>query len=286
MRAQPGPAADSSPVEADDGKQGLPDGRPRRVRLILLIVLLRAAADAPIAWMLLFLHFQREASGGLSAAVFNAALFAAFASSHSALARGLPKRAIASLLGPDAVRPAQVAISGVALSSVLYLWRPLAGTLWHATGPAHWILSLLYLVAVAGLLYSATFIDYAQFLGIRTLLRSMRGQAPKAPGFSAKGPYAHCRHPMYSFLLVALWVGPMMTLGRLEFAALASLYLFTGTLLEEHNLRQELGDVYDVYAANVPMWIPRLSPWAPADCESTGQHACMPELVTDRGTRT
>jgi len=49
--------------------------------------------------------------------------------------------------------------------------------------------------------------------------------------------------------LVALWVGPMMTLGRLEFAALASLYLFAGTLLEEHNLRQELGDVYDVYAA-------------------------------------
>ncbi len=264
MSAHPVPPLASSVAEADERKRRPPDRRPGRVRLLLLTVFLRAAADVPIAWMLLFLHFQREASGGALAAAFNAAQFVAFASTHSALARGLPKRAIASLVGPDSVRPVYVAISGLALSSLLYLWQPLAGTLWHATGPAYWILSLMFLVAVAGLLYSATFIDYAQFLGIRSLPGTMRGQAPKAPVFSAKGPYAHCRHPMYSFLLVALWVGPVMTLGRLEFAALASLYLFAGTLLEEQNLRQELGGVYGVYAANVPMWIPRLSPWIPA----------------------
>jgi protein-S-isoprenylcysteine O-methyltransferase Ste14 len=31
--------------------------------------------------------------------------------------------------------------------------------------------------------------------------------------------------------------------------------------LEERNLRQELGPGYDLYRANVPMLIPRLTPW-------------------------
>jgi protein-S-isoprenylcysteine O-methyltransferase Ste14 len=213
--------------------------------------------------MLLFLHFPRAGPGGVRAAAFNAALFGAFGVIHSALARERPKKIIASLVGATHVRPVYVAIGGVTLSCLLYLWRPLAGTFWCGTGLAYWVLSLLFLAAVAGLFYTATCIDYLEFLGIRSLLRSARGQPPKPPVFSAKGPYAYCRHPMYSFLLIALWIGPVMTIGRFEFAALASVYLFAGTLFEERNLRQELGAVYDAYAANVPMWIPRLSPWIP-----------------------
>jgi protein-S-isoprenylcysteine O-methyltransferase Ste14 len=137
----------------------------------------------------------------------------------------------------------------------------------HAKGTTYWILSLLFLAALAGLFYAASAIDYPEFLGIRRLLRSMRGQPTKPPAISVHGLYAYCRHPMYSFLLMALWVGPVMTYGRLEFAALASLYLLAGAVLEERNLRQELGPVYDVYAANVPMWIPRTSRWAPSDSD-------------------
>lgn len=237
----------------------------KRARLYVLVGLLRAVADLPVVWMLLFLHFPRQGSGGISAAAFNAALFASFATIHSALARDRPKQAIASLLGAAYVRPLYVAIGGLTLSGVLYLWRPLTGAWWRGTGAAYWALSLLFLVAVAGLSYTASLIDYPQFLGIRSLLRAARGQPPKLPVFSAEGPYAYCRHPMYSFLLMALWVGPVMTSGRAEFAALGTVYLLAGTLLEERNLRKELGAVYDVYAAKVPMWIPRLSPWIPHD---------------------
>lgn len=68
---------------------------------------------------------------------------------------------------------------------------------------------------------------------------------------------------MYGFLLMALWIGPVMPFGRLVIAALASVYVLAGTLLEERSLRAELGEVYDVYRAHVPMWIPRLTPWVP-----------------------
>jgi hypothetical protein len=52
-----------------------------------------------------------------------------------------------------------------------------------------------------------------------------------------------------------------MSSGRLEFAALSTLYLLVGLRLEERNLRRELGPEYDRYRANVPMLIPRLTPW-------------------------
>lgn len=51
-----------------------------------------------------------------------------------------------------------------------------------------------------------------------------------------------------------------MTYGRLEFALLGSIYLIIGTFFEERNLREELGEVYNLYRENVPMWIPRLRP--------------------------
>ncbi len=66
---------------------------------------------------------------------------------------------------------------------------------------------------------------------------------------------------MYLAMLAAFWVGPVMSCGRLEFVALSTLYLFVGLRLEERNLRQELGPEYDLYCANVPVLIPRLTPW-------------------------
>ena len=78
---------------------------------------------------------------------------------------------------------------------------------------------------------------------------------------SVEGPYGYCRHPMYLAMLAAFWVGPVMSSGRLEFAALSTVYLLVGLRLEERNLRQELGPGYDLYRANVPMLVPRLTAW-------------------------
>jgi protein-S-isoprenylcysteine O-methyltransferase Ste14 len=75
-----------------------------------------------------------------------------------------------------------------------------------------------------------------------------------------QGPYGYCRHPVYLAMLAAFWVGPVMTSGRIEFVALATLYLLVGLRLEERNLRRELGPEYDAHCANVPMLVPRLTP--------------------------
>ncbi len=64
-----------------------------------------------------------------------------------------------------------------------------------------------------------------------------------------------------------------MGFGRLEFAALSTLYLLVGLRLEERNLRQELGPEYALYCANVPMLIPRLTPWRLPEGETDSRAA-------------
>lgn len=233
----------------------------KRVFLYILIVLTRIFSDLPLLGMFYFLHFQREGSGGISDAGWNAVLFIAFGTLHSLLARDFAKRRMAGWMGDRYLRTFYVFISGISLVLLLYLWRPIAGVWWRTEGIFYWLLTILYLGCVVGMIYTSFFIDYLDFLGIRSLLRTIKNRPPRSPAFSAKGPYAHCRHPMYLFLLMALWISPVMTYGRLEFAFMGSLYLVIGTFLEERNLRQELGEIYDLYRENVPMWIPRLGPW-------------------------
>jgi hypothetical protein len=54
--------------------------------------------------MFYFLHFQKEGSGGVSDALFNAALFISFGALHSLLARNFAKAQAAKLVGEHFVR--------------------------------------------------------------------------------------------------------------------------------------------------------------------------------------
>jgi len=80
------------------------------------------------------------------------------------------------------------------------------------------------------------------------------------------GPYHHVRNPMISGGLAVL-------LGEAAiFASVPLLLWFAGVfaanalylpLVEEPGLRKRFGADYDAYRANVPRWLPRLSPWEP-----------------------
>jgi protein-S-isoprenylcysteine O-methyltransferase Ste14 len=233
----------------------------KHASLYALIALTRLFSDIPLFGMFFFLHAQQQGVGGSKDMVWNAIFFAAFGLLHSLLARNNARQQIAKLVGEDYVRTFYVIINGIFLSLLITLWRPVTGVLWKTEGLLYWILTILFLGCIAGMFYTASFIDYLDFLGIRSILRTIKNRPPKSSLFSARGPYAHCRHPMYLFLFFAFWIGPVMTYRRLEFALMGSIYLIIGTLFEERNLRHELREVYDLYRANVPMWIPRLRPW-------------------------
>ena len=79
------------------------------------------------------------------------------------------------------------------------------------------------------------------------------------------GPYRHVRNPMISGVAFVL-AGEAVLLGSpplaLWFAAVVVVNAVYLPLVEEPGLRRRFGEDYELYAANVPRWLPRIRPWS------------------------
>ena len=95
------------------------------------------------------------------------------------------------------------------------------------------------------------------------------GQGTRAPWdptsrLVARGPYRHVRNPMISGVVLllagqALWIGSWKLAVWLTLVLVVNHLYFLG--VEEPGLAARFGDSYRDYAANVPRWIPRRTPW-------------------------
>lgn len=93
------------------------------------------------------------------------------------------------------------------------------------------------------------------------------GHIRKAQELAVSGPYAFTRNPLYIGSLI-MGIGFTIASGVWWLAVLFSL-LFIGIYLpvmrvEVDDIRQIFGAEYDEYERNVPMFIPRLTPWRKA----------------------
>ena len=82
-----------------------------------------------------------------------------------------------------------------------------------------------------------------------------------------RGPYRYVRHPMIGGV-ASILLGEAVLLGSpplLAWFAIAvganAIYL---PLVEERSLARRFGEEWETYRANVPCFVPRLTPWNPA----------------------
>jgi protein-S-isoprenylcysteine O-methyltransferase Ste14 len=73
----------------------------------------------------------------------------------------------------------------------------------------------------------------------------------EAEPFVAHGAYGLVRHPIYLGWFLMVWPTPLMTGGRLTFAAISSFYLLIAIPWEERSLEQQHGEAYLRYARQV-----------------------------------
>ncbi len=109
------------------------------------------------------------------------------------------------------------------------------------------------------------------FVGV--LIRAWAsGHIVKNKVLAVTGPYAHTRNPLYfgsfligaGFAIAAHW-------GLLLVVIAFWLLVYAPTMeRERRNIRERFPEDYDRYSANVPAFVPRVSPWAAEGADDGG----------------
>ncbi len=187
------------------------------------------------------------------------ALLLGFGLQHSLMARPWFKQVFTRRFPEVTLRSSYVWASNLALLLLLLAWQPIGGTLWSIEEPAARLFlqiagALGWLAAVA-----CTFThDHFEFFGLRQAWDHSRGlSSPKSP-LREVGLYRFVRHPMMTFVMIALWLTPTMTVGHLLFVIAMSIYVVVGIHFEERSLQREFGSSYVDYKRRVPRFLPRV----------------------------
>jgi protein-S-isoprenylcysteine O-methyltransferase Ste14 len=194
---------------------------------------------------------------GLALAV-NLGLLSLFAIQHSVMARPAFKRAWTKIVPEAAERPTYVLASTLALVLLFACWQPIGGTVWAVTNPAGALaLRALYFVGWILLLYATALIDHFDLFGLRQAWLGFRGRPYTHHPFATPGLYAHVRHPLYVSWAIIFWSTPVMSVGHLVFAAVATAYMVVAVFIEERDLVAHFGDAYRRYQESTPKYLPR-----------------------------
>ena len=189
--------------------------------------------------------------------VLYASLYAAL---HSLLASDTAKTLARRVFGKGVERWYRLAynvLAYVALipSDILVSQLP-DRELYVLSGPWYSLAVTGRIVSIAGLLYGIYLLGFWDFLGLRQIVRTPRGDETLPSRLRTSGIYGLVRHPKYLFVLGILWFAPRMTVNLLALYLGFSLYLYVGTFFEERRLVREFGSEYEEYRRRVPRMIP------------------------------
>jgi protein-S-isoprenylcysteine O-methyltransferase Ste14 len=195
---------------------------------------------------------------------------------HSLLASHAVKRRAASLLGQNNYRAfyrpfyiGQAVVTTGALA--VYGLRLRTPTLYHVRGLPAYCLRAGQVLALVYLYTAAREIGLLRLTGIDGMLLHVRGRSvPEAPvaqgpeadivtgSLTTGGPFRASRHPLNFSAVPLFWLTPKLSMGRLAFNVVATLYLVLGSLHEELRLRQAYGRDYRTYVrSGAAFFLPR-----------------------------
>jgi protein-S-isoprenylcysteine O-methyltransferase Ste14 len=189
-------------------------------------------------------------------------LLALFGVQHSVMARRGFKRWWTRVVPTVVERSTYLVATCAALVLLFWFWVPIAApVVWrveHSVGAA--VLWSLFGLGWLLVLVSTFLINHFELFGLQQVFSRLTGRAMPEPRFRTPLLYRWVRHPLYVGLLLSFWAVPVMTAGRLLFAAGLSAYILIGIAFEERDLLAQFGESYRRYRAEVGMLLPRSRP--------------------------
>ncbi len=241
----------------------MPDApvRTRWARILALVYALGAAALFPTSllagvWLYLSLGSPVDPAVpsappvGIAVAV-NVLLFGIFCLHHSLLARTHAKVWLSHLIPPALERSTYVLIASVLFLFLVLFWQPVPGVLYRVDRWPAWLLRATQWTGMGLTLLAAKAIDPFELAGLRQALDIVNHKHDDGVTFTTKGAYGLVRHPIYLGWMLMVWATPMMTYGRLTFAAITSAYLVIAVPWEERSLLDHYGAEYQRYRDKV-----------------------------------
>jgi protein-S-isoprenylcysteine O-methyltransferase Ste14 len=194
-----------------------------------------------------------------STLLVNAGLLGLFAVQHTVMARPAFKAWWKRIVPPVLERSTFVLVTDAILFLLYWQWRPLPQLAWSVEGPA--LTALLHALFWGGwvVVFASSFmIDHFDLFGLRQVWLHWQGRDYEPPRYREILFYRWVRHPLMLGLIVAFWAAPVMSWGRLLFAASCTGYILLAIQIEERDLLAAHGASYDAYRRRVPQLVPLL----------------------------
>jgi protein-S-isoprenylcysteine O-methyltransferase Ste14 len=224
---------------------------------VFLATILYAIGFVGNFWQVLGLRVAQPESSLLEALLVDLSLLAVFALQHSGMARPRFKRWWTRTVPAVVERSTYVLAASLCLDLLFWGWRPLGTTvLWQLSGTAAEIAIGISLVGWAIVFASTYMIDHFDLFGLRQSWYAFRGRTYPELEFATPGLYRAVRHPIYLGFVIAFWATPTMTLGHLVFAGVTTGYILVAIQLEERDLIDRYGALYESYRRRVGMLLP------------------------------
>ncbi len=190
------------------------------------------------------------------AMIFNAGLSILFFLQHSVIVRKSVKEKLSNIIPDELYSAFYSNTSAVPLIIMAIFWQAVPQTIASAVGVYYWMLRALFIICIAGFYWGVTSLDSFDPYGVKKIKRLIYKKEQQAMPMTVKGAYRWMRHPLYFFMLLMIWSYPGLTMDRLLFNALWTIWIITGTIMEERDLVACFGDQYRNYRKKVPMIIP------------------------------
>lgn len=179
---------------------------------------------------------------------------------HSWMVRRPVRRRLARRVKEHYLDAAYAIASGIVLLAVVMLWQESGPILWQATNGFWWAARLIFVLAIGIGIWAGLSLKGFDSFGLRSIRHRFREKSAPPSTLVVQGAYRWVRHPMYLVVLLMAWSYPVLSIDRLLFNTLWTIWIVVGTVLEERDLAADFGDDYREYQRNVPMLLPTRIP--------------------------